>query len=259
MTQTISGRESNGNTRLLEVTNLCVAIRGEPVLQDVSLGLRRGQIKGILGPNGGGKTTLLRTIAGLQGYSSGRILFPCRETGQRRPPIGYLPQKETWGMCSFPVRTYDLVRIGRGGGVWGREPARCQVDRVLTDMGIDRHLWGRPIGELSGGQRRLVLLAMMLSTGSRLLLLDEPTEALDNDAKRRFRRALRRIRADDDRGRGVLVVTHDPDLYTEFDEVIGIAGGVFARQAPAQIPHGGHNEVSYCNPREETVRAKARP
>lgn len=155
---------------------------GDAVLRDVSFHVPDGAMAALIGPSGGGKTTLLKAILGLVPYA-GRI--------QASGPLGYVPQLETidW---SFPVTVEEVVAMGfpGGRGPWRSSQERGAIGDVLERLGLGG-LAGRPLGHLSGGQQQRVFLARALLSHPRLLLLDEPTSGLDLKARSDMLAALK--------------------------------------------------------------------
>jgi len=240
--------------RLIRVMNLDVDLAGQRVLRDITFTLHENETLGLIGPNGGGKTTLLRTIIGLVRPSAGRIAFAGSQqpNGVERPRVGYLPQGEVENLRSFPIRTYDLALLGAEGeavsAAGPKEESHRRARIALRDMGLAQQIWSRPISALSGGQRRRALLAMMLSGENKLLLLDEPCESLDHPARRKLYQALQRIR--DHREVGTMIATHDSRLLREVDSVIAVDGRIAARGTPEQLLHNGEGVLRQCGMHE---------
>lgn len=197
-------------SEVLTVSGVSITLGGHPVLRDISFALKQGEIVGLAGPNGGGKTTLLRAIAGLVRPDRGTISSKFTQPGKRSRSIGYMPQgldlKE-----SFPVSTYDLVMMGRTRLIGPcRLPAaedHRKVRRAMEALKVARRLWHLPVGALSGGQKRRAFLAMVLAGDNRLLLLDEPAEALDFTVEQQLYETLKEICAHS--GISILLVSHE--------------------------------------------------
>jgi len=165
----------------IALEHVSLALGGNPVLEDVTLAVPERDYLAILGPNGGGKTMLLRVILGLVEPDRGTVRVLGRAPREARGHVGYVPQHVQFDL-DFPIRVLDVVLMGRLGargpfGPFGRadrEAARVALGRV--QMG---DLAGRPIAALSGGQRQRVLIARALAMEPEILLMDEPTASLD--------------------------------------------------------------------------------
>ncbi|MDZ7315481.1 MAG: metal ABC transporter ATP-binding protein [candidate division KSB1 bacterium] len=179
------------NEVIVETRNLYVAYEDKIVLEDITFSLHRGEFWGIFGPNGSGKTTLLRAILGLVPPFSGEIRVfgkPPDELNDLRDRIGYVPQHAKLDF-SFPIRVREAVLLGRSRRMGlGKRPQPEDwkaVDQALELVEI-ADLADRQIGRLSGGQRQRVLIARALAVEPELLLMDEPTAALDVNAAESF-------------------------------------------------------------------------
>jgi zinc transport system ATP-binding protein len=164
-----------------------------PVLESVDLRLDEGDFLGIIGPNAGGKTTLLKIILGLLAPDRGSVEIFGRPPAESRGVIGYVPQYARFD-ASFPIDVLDTVRMGRLGvrrrerSKESRAAARAALDRVdLSGMADEQ------IGELSGGQLQRVLIARALASEPRILLLDEPTASVDTRIGRSVYELLERL------------------------------------------------------------------
>jgi zinc transport system ATP-binding protein len=170
-----------GETAAVELNGVWFGYDGNPVIEDASLAVRSGEFVTVVGPNGGGKTTLLKLILGLVRPSRGEISVFGRPPHESRTRIGYVPQ-HTRTDPRFPATVLDVVLMGRQGrtrrvGPYTRADVQAAT-RALVDVGLqDDSL--RPFSELSGGQTQRVLIARALASDPDLLLLDEPTASLD--------------------------------------------------------------------------------
>jgi len=198
---------------VLQVESLAFGFPGRTIGRDVSFSLGSGEVMCVLGPNGGGKTTLFRTVLGLLEKHSGSITLEGRpiESLSRTEIarlIGYVPQGHS-GYFAYTVR--DFVLMGRTAhlGIFS-SPSKKDHDvagRALASLGMG-HLAERPITEVSGGERQLALVARALAQEPRLLVLDEPTANLDFGNQVRV---LERIAALAHTGISILFSSHDPD------------------------------------------------
>lgn len=224
-------------TILLAAQGLSVGHGRRVVAAGISFTLETGQVLSLLGPNGGGKTTLLRTLLGLIPALAGEVRLDAaplaslsrREVAHR---LAYVPQAAPGG---FAYAAREVVAMGRAA----RLPllaAPGARDLALAEAALDRlgisHLADRPVTELSGGERQLVLIARALVQDARCLVLDEPTASLDfgNQAL-----VLREVRALADRDRlAVLMTTHQPDhAFLLGDEAAMLHRGQLSGPAPA--------------------------
>jgi zinc transport system ATP-binding protein len=192
----------------LEISGLRFAYTGNPVLEGVNLTLSGLEFAAVVGPNGGGKTTLLKLILGLFTPDAGRVRVFGLSPRQASCRIGYMPQHVQVDL-SFPVTVTDVVlmgRLGRSGGVWGGyvRRDRAAVAQTLERVGLVG-LADRPFRSLSGGQRQRTLIARALAGEPKLLLLDEPTANVDVVGEREVFDLLAEL----NRCIPVLVVSHD--------------------------------------------------
>lgn len=214
-------------------------VRGErPVLEDVSFDVHRGEFVGLCGPNGAGKTTLLKAILGIVPLASGRIDVFGEPAERRRVgvhPIGYVPQRHAIPE-RFPATVADVVSMGRlVRGRRLRADDREAVARSLERAGIAA-LRDQPVGRLSGGEQRRVILAQALCASTRLLLLDEPTVGLDLPAEQAFYALLRTLQ--DELDLTVVAVSHDlVALAGEADQLVCINRTMHVHGRPAEVVH----------------------
>jgi len=196
------------NEPLVIVEHVWFSFGDRPVLEDVSLTIDRHDFMALIGPNGGGKTTLLKVILGLYSPDSGRVRVLGGDPHSSRHRIGYVPQHRTFDF-DFPARVIDVVttgRLGKKGGPLIRftREDRDVVNRALETMEITG-LADRRIGSLSGGEQQRVIIARALAMEPALLLLDEPTNHIDVSAQTRFYEILHELHQE----MAVVMVTHD--------------------------------------------------
>ncbi len=201
-------------TPLVRLEGVDFAYDGEPVLEDASLRIDRGDFAALVGPNGGGKTTLLKLILGLYQPHRGLVeVFggPPAEVSRR---IGYLPQRPEFDPL-FPVTVLDVVLMGRLRGGF-RPTFFHRADHQAAQSALEEvelgELAGRHFSRLSGGQRQRVLIARVLATHPELLLLDEPTAGLDPQAERELFQLLRQL----NRKLTIVLVSHDLFFVSRF-------------------------------------------
>jgi zinc transport system ATP-binding protein len=185
-----------------------------PVLEDVTLSVQPLSFASMIGPNGGGKTTLLKLILGLLDPSAGRIRVLGTSPARARHRIGYMAQHSTLDQ-SFPVRVLDVVLMGRLGprrlaGPFDRADLAA-ASAVLDRVGL-ASLERRPFADLSGGQRQRVLLARALASSPELLLLDEPASGLDQKVELDFFDLLREL----NQTTTIVLVSHDLGFVQSF-------------------------------------------
>jgi zinc transport system ATP-binding protein len=207
----------------IDIKSLIVKMNGREVLHDISLSLEEGRFLGIVGPNGGGKTTLLRVILGLIKPSSGRILIFGRQPEEVLKTgniFGYLPQILNVPP-DFPARVIDVVMMGRYGRLktfrWPKEEDRKKAIEYLSVMGIEE-MKHAPFGELSGGQQQRASIARALAGEPRILILDEPSTGIDVIGQEDFYHLLKGLQKKFDIT--VLMATHDIGTITAYvDEI----------------------------------------
>ena len=193
---------------ILKVQNISIDYNNIPALKDVSFAVERGAYLGLAGPNGAGKTSLVKAILGLETLKKGEIeLFgqPLASFSQWKK-LAYLPQKHQYNQL-FPASVLEVVLSGLAG--LPRKPkkeSQAKAEALLQDLEIieeENKLFSR----LSGGQQQRVLLARALIRQPELLILDEPTTALDPLVREKFFQILNKINKE--KGTAIIMVTHD--------------------------------------------------
>ena len=192
---------------VVDIRDLWFSYDGQPVLRGVNLQIQRGEMVAVVGPNGGGKTTLVKLMLGLLTPWRGQVRVFGQSPAHARARIGYTPQFALLDP-KFPVSVMDVTIMGRLGrarpaGPYGRADRRAAESALReVDMWDQR---GRAFSALSGGQRQRVLIARALAAEPELLLLDEPTASLDIRVEQEFGELLGRLA----RRLTVVVVSHD--------------------------------------------------
>jgi ABC-type Mn2+/Zn2+ transport system ATPase subunit len=208
---------------LVSAHDLALGYGGRAVLDGVAFTVEPGQRLGVLGPNGGGKSTLLRALLGELAPLAGRLEISAR--------CSVVPQTER-SRLDYPVSALDVAVMGAIAGLpWWRRPGRRERARALAALAeVQLHeLAAQPFGELSGGQRQRVLVARALVQDARLVLLDEPFTGVDAASAEVLTALIDRLAAE---GRGVLIATHDVEQARGFDRVLCLNGRQIAFGAP---------------------------
>jgi ABC-type Mn2+/Zn2+ transport system ATPase subunit len=199
------------DNRLLAVHEASTGYGNRPVFTGVSFDLGRGERLAVLGPNGGGKTTLFKLLLGELPLLAGEIDAEGR--------FGYVPQTER-SRLDYPVSALDVALMGMlSRQAWWRRPSgrdRAFARAVLERVGLG-DLANAQFGDLSGGQRQRVLVARALVQDAPILLLDEPFTGVDRPSEELLERLLAELAAE---GRGLLVATHDVEQAARFDRVL---------------------------------------
>jgi len=196
----------------VKIRDLSFSYNHKQVLKDINLEVRQGEIMVIIGPNGGGKTTLLRIILGLlSGYEGEVEVFgrPARETPKRKGLVGYLPQHHQMEL-RFPILVKEVIGLGFYGPLGlVRRPGRAEMDEVSATaerLGIS-DLLDMPLSELSTGQQQRVFLARAIVARPHMLLLDEPMVGVDESGQAHLLDNLLHLNKDE--GVTILSATHN--------------------------------------------------
>ncbi|HVR36206.1 MAG TPA: ATP-binding cassette domain-containing protein [Methylomirabilota bacterium] len=209
---------------LLSLNGVTIGYPGHPVLDNIRLTLHRGDCAALLGANGSGKTSLLKTIAGILPTLHGSLVT--HPPNGPRPVVGYVPQREAFDDV-YLLTGYDVALMGTfgrvGAGRFVTSTEREFVHECLRSTGAGE-LARRPFSRLSGGQKQRVLIARALAARPDLLLLDEPTSGIDSTTCAAIMALLKRIHAE--RQLTILLVTHDLGLVRRhLETVIWLADG----------------------------------
>jgi zinc/manganese transport system ATP-binding protein len=229
---------------VVDVSGATVTLGGRTIWHDLSARVSAGEFVAVLGPNGVGKSTLLKAILGLQPLESGQIeVLGIRQSSGGRlganRDIGYLPQRRTFD-ASMRIRGVDVVRLGVDGDRWGiplpgarSRAAAIRVDELVDLVGATAYA-GRPIGTLSGGEQQRLLIAAALAHRPKVLLLDEPLDSLDLPNQAAVAALIARICRSENVA--VMMVAHDVNpILSYLDRVIYLAAGGAIAGTPAEV------------------------
>lgn len=194
------------NLNVIEINDLSFSYDGEAVLRDINFNLQKGDFAAVIGPNGGGKTTLMRLILGLLKPDRGSIKLFGQSIAHGICRVGYVPQIININR-DFPINVLDVVLMGKAGAGLRRrytKQDRETAHEMLDIMGVSNFARHR-VGHLSGGQRQRVFIARALMGRPELLILDEPTASIDRDGQEALYCLLDQLNA----SITILVVSHD--------------------------------------------------
>ncbi|MCL1837655.1 MAG: metal ABC transporter ATP-binding protein [Treponema sp.] len=226
----------------IQFDSVSFAYGDTPILENASFHIHRGEFAALVGPNGSGKTTVLKLILGLEQPASGQItLFGDARAGAKRDRLGYVGQQFP-ADTSFPVSVRDVIRMGllRPSQRYGAK-ARLTADEAMEQAGISG-IAAMRWGALSGGQKRRVLVARALAAQPELLILDEPAANMDAQSEQRLFETLGKLKGN----ATVLIVTHDMDYVSALTDRVFCMGdshqhrGIVQHKTEAAAEDSGH-------------------
>ena len=216
---------SSGKGLALELDNVSAGYDAHDILKDINLTVERNEFLGIIGPNGGGKTTLLKVILGMLKPTSGSVRVLGMDPVNARHQIGYVPQYIHYDR-QFPIKVWDVVRMGRLGKL-GYRPFFSKRDNEMALDALDRvqmeEIRDRQLSQLSGGQQQRVLIARALCTEPKLILLDEPTASIDQKMQASIYELLQEL----NESTTIILVTHDIGVLSTYVKKIGCINKYF--------------------------------
>jgi zinc transport system ATP-binding protein len=204
---------------VIAVRHLWASYGNEPVLEDINLSVRELDFIGLIGPNGGGKTTLLKVLLGLLPPTRGELQVLGKSIEEGRRCIGYVPQSVEFDR-DFPISVWDVARMGRLGKRRLLQRYTTEDDEIVAQALRNVDMWAlrdRPIGALSGGQRQRVYIARALASEPEILLLDEPMASVDAQVSSSLYELLSRL----NEHITILLVSHDMSAVSSYVKTIG--------------------------------------
>lgn len=204
------------NEEIVSLQDVSVHLNSIPVLEEINLSIKQNDFLAIIGPNGGGKTTLLKVILGLVKPDRGKIELFGKTPEEGRKLIGYLPQ-HTFFDLNFPINVFDAVLMGRYNRVFKNysENDKETAANALETVGM-LEFEDRQIGKLSGGQLQRVFVARAIVRVPKLLLLDEPMASIDPEMQKSFYELLLELK----KKMAIVIVTHDIGVVSTHVEMI---------------------------------------
>ncbi len=201
-------------TPLIAIENLTFAYEAQPVLEEITLKVEERDFLAIIGPNGGGKSTLLKLILGLLSPQQGNISLLGHPPKESQHHIGYVPQNTNINI-DFPIKVIEVVLIGHIGGSkplfgYGKDEIACAMG-ALAQVGMEQFA-DEKIGALSGGQRQRVMIARALCAHPKILILDEPTASIDPAGQKEIYTLLEML----NQQMTIIVVSHDLSVILKY-------------------------------------------
>jgi len=201
------------NNTLIEVKDLSFKYRKDFTIKDISFSISKGDFFAITGPNGGGKSTLIKLILGILKPNRGEVVKKLSNLD-----IGYVPQNTNVNL-EFPITVLDVVLMGNGkqhnrNSFFNIGRSKFEIEcakHSLSQVGMEDFLH-RKISDLSGGQRQRVFMARAICSHPKLLILDEPTSSIDIDGQKEIYKLLKEL----NKSLTILVVTHDLTVITNY-------------------------------------------
>lgn len=229
---------------VITVHNVSVYYGSVPALKEVSLKVGRGDFLGIIGPNGGGKSTLLKVLLGLIRPDSGEVRILGKKPEKAREHMGYVPQHSAYRL-DFPVNVMEVVLMGRlGHHHLLKKYSRADTEAAKNALRKVRMLefTGRQISELSGGQRQRVFIARALASEPELLLLDEPVAGIDAMMQKEFYEILAGLKSKIT----IIMVSHDLSAVSTYVDKIACLNQALYFHDSKELSESDMQNVYHC-------------
>ncbi len=203
---------------IIEIKNLSFSYQKQKVLENINLCVEEGDFLAIIGPNGGGKSTLLKLILGINPVKEGSIKIFGEKPHKNLQKIGYVPQNTNVN-TDFPIKVIEVVLMGHIGTKrpifgYAEEEKRCALG-ALAQVGMEEFA-NEKIGSLSGGQRQRVMIARALCAHPKVLILDEPTASIDVEGQKQIYELLKELNS----YITIIVVSHDLSFIMQYASTV---------------------------------------
>lgn len=232
------------NNSIIKIENLSAGYDRKTVLHDINLEISEKDFLGIIGPNGGGKTTLMKVILGLLKPSEGKITFYDNEMPVEQLEIGYLPQYNSIDK-KFPISVYEVILSGlnRQKSLFSRftKEHHERVKETISMMGLEG-MENKPIGQLSGGQMQRALLGRAIVSNPKAIILDEPNTYID----KRFEARLYSLLEEINKQRAVILVSHDIGSVLQTVKSIACVNGTLDYHPQSEVSAEWIEEKLQC-------------
>ncbi len=219
-------------TNNISVKNLSFSYESEKIFTDINFQLFTKDFIAIIGPNGGGKSTLLKLLLGILQPLKGEIKIFGKKPNDISLKLGYVPQNTNINK-NFPIRVIDVVLQGRLGvskKFWGYSKKDIEIAKEALKQTRSYEFLNKKIGELSGGQRQRVFISRALATKADILLLDEPAASIDAKGQIELYGILKEL----NKSKGIIVISHDINISFSFaNKVIYVNKDIFIHDSPA--------------------------
>lgn len=228
--------------KVIEIKDLSIKFNDLPVLQDIELTIEENDFMAIIGPNGGGKTTLLKIMLGVIKPDTGEIKVFGGKPENARQFIGYLPQNVSFDH-EFPINVYNTVLSGRYHGLFNgyNEEDKIAVEKTLNDMNM-LEMKDRQLGKLSGGQLQRVFIARALVKEPKILIMDEPMASIDPEMQSLFYNLLSKLK----NRMTIILVSHDVGMVSTNVDKIACLSRKLYYHGPVEESAEGLEEIYKC-------------